>query len=84
MKAINPEWTAYNNLNNEGGEGFNPHDKHIAASDGEPLWSILDDKQYRLMRIRNGTPTDSERYEELGKEIKELGAAIEIAKKEGA
>lgn len=28
---INPKWTAYNDSMNEGGEGYNPHPKHIAA-----------------------------------------------------
>ncbi len=28
---INPLWTAHNNTYNEGGEGFNPHPKYIAA-----------------------------------------------------
>ena len=83
MNTINPQWTAYNSLNNEGGEGFNPHDKYITAGDGEPLWSILDDQQYRLRRIRTGTSIDDPRYAELGKEIAELNVAIEIAKKEG-
>ncbi len=80
MNTINPEWIAYNNINNEGGEGFNPHSKYVEAENGEPLWSILEGKQYRLKRIKNGTPTGSDRYEELEKEISELGVAIEIAK----
>lgn len=28
---INPKWLAYNNVVNEGGEGYNPHPKYIAA-----------------------------------------------------
>jgi hypothetical protein len=27
-KEINPEWKKYNNLINEGGEGYNPHEKY--------------------------------------------------------
>ena len=27
--AINPDWIRYNNLVNEGGEGYNPHRKYI-------------------------------------------------------
>lgn len=83
MKTINPEFTSYNNINNEGKEGFNPHDKYLASVTSEPLSSILETKQYRLKRIMNGTATESARYEELRKEIAELDAAIEIAEKEG-
>ncbi len=28
---INPKWTEYNDAMNEGGEGYNPHPKYIAA-----------------------------------------------------
>lgn len=28
--TINPAWLAYNNLQNEGGEGYNPHQKWVA------------------------------------------------------
>lgn len=30
--AINPEWKAYNDVMNEGGEGYNPHRKWVAKS----------------------------------------------------
>ena len=30
MTTINPAWTQYNELVNEGGEGYNPHPKFIA------------------------------------------------------
>jgi len=83
MSVVNPEWIAYNNLNNEGGEGYNPHAQYVDGG-GEPLSSILDDKQYRLKRIKNGTTDGSERYEQLVKEIAELDAAIEIAEKQEA
>lgn len=29
--TINPKWLEYNRTNNEGGEGYNPHAKYIAA-----------------------------------------------------
>lgn len=32
MSKINPAWKAYNDLINEGGEGFNPHPKYIAST----------------------------------------------------
>ncbi len=47
MSTINPLWTAYNNLVNEGGEGYNPHPKYIGGSD-EPQWSILGEQADRL------------------------------------
>jgi hypothetical protein len=28
---INPEWVRYNNLHNEGAEGYNPHQKWLSA-----------------------------------------------------
>ena len=28
-KSLNPEWLAYNNLVNEGGDGYNPHPKYV-------------------------------------------------------
>jgi hypothetical protein len=30
--ALNPEWKKYNDFQNEGGEGFNPHQKWIVES----------------------------------------------------
>lgn len=29
MNAINPAWKQYNDINNEGGEGYNPHPKFV-------------------------------------------------------
>jgi hypothetical protein len=46
-QAMNPLWTAYNNAMNEGGEGYNPHEKFVGVGAGEPLWSKLGDKAYR-------------------------------------
>ena len=31
MTIINPKWAEYNRVVNEGGEGYNPHPKYIAA-----------------------------------------------------
>jgi hypothetical protein len=28
-KQVNPAWTQYNDINNEGGEGYNPHPKFL-------------------------------------------------------
>jgi hypothetical protein len=82
MKTINPLWTAYNNLQNEGGEGYNPHDKYITTGGGEPEWSKLDDRKYRLIRIMAGTSIYDPRYEEMEKEVETLTAAIKIAQAE--
>jgi hypothetical protein len=38
---INPEWTAYNNLHNEGGEGYNPHPKHLSATCNDASLGII-------------------------------------------
>jgi hypothetical protein len=36
MNTINPKWLAYNNVMNEGGEGYNPHPKYIARAAARP------------------------------------------------
>lgn len=81
-KTINPLWTAYNNLHNEGGEGYNPHEKYITTGGGEPLWSKMDDRKYRLLRIMEGTSTSDPRYAEMESEVETLTAAIKIAQAE--
>lgn len=81
-KSVNPLWTAYNNLFNEGGEGYNPHDQYITTGSGEPEWSKLDDRKYRLLRIMEGTSTSDPRYAEMEKEVETLTAAIKIAQAE--
>lgn len=78
MTKINPLWTAYNNLHNEGGEGYNPHEKFIGADSGEPLWSRLMDRRDRVERIIVGTSTSDPRYKELDAELATLNAAIKI------
>ncbi len=81
-KSVNPLWTAYNNLGNEGGEGYNPHDQYITTGGGEPEWSKLDDRKYRLLRIMEGTSTSDPRYAEMEAEVETLTAAIKIAQAE--
>lgn len=81
-KTINPLWTAYNKLHNEGGEGYNPHEKYITTGGGEPLWSKMDDRKYRLLRIMEGTSTSDPRYAEMEAEVETLTAAIKIAQAE--
>lgn len=78
---INPLWTAYNNLYNEGGEGYNPHDQYACDdADGEPLWSRLDGEKYRLLRVMQGTSTADPRYAELERELQTVEAALKIAR----
>lgn len=78
--TINPMWTAYNNLYNEGAEGYNPHDKYLGDSTDEPLWSKLGTRRSRLIRIMEGTSTSDPRYAEMDKEVATLTAAIKIAR----
>lgn len=77
--AINSLWLAYNNLQNEGGEGYNPHDKYI-SNDEEPEWSRLDDQRSRLIRRLEITSTSDARYAEIEAEIATLEAAVKISK----
>lgn len=37
MATINPKWAEYNRVMNEGGEGYNPHSKYIAAAISAPI-----------------------------------------------
>jgi len=81
-EQINPRWVAYNNLLNEGAEGYNPYQKYIQVGD-VPQWYALDDKRARLMRIMEGTSTSDTRYSKMESEIRELEAAIKISQTEG-
>ena len=80
MSNINPLWTACNKINNEGGEGYNPHDQYIETSDGPPEWIKLDGEQYRLRCRMNGTSMSDPRYAAMKKEYDELEMAVEIAR----
>lgn len=73
----NPMWIAYNNLYNEGGEGYNPYPREIETSD-EPEWSRLMDRRDKVERIMDATSIDSPRYAELERELATLTAAIRI------
>jgi len=66
----------YNDLHNEGGEGYNPYPKRTESK--EPRWSILEGKISRAIRIQNGTSTQDARYEELKKEIETLEAELSV------
>lgn len=77
MSKLNPMWIAYNNLHNEGGEGYNPHEQYITES-GEPTWSKLMDRQHKVERIMDVTSIDDPRYAELAAELATLKAAIKL------
>lgn len=83
MRQVNPLWAAYNNLHNEGGEGYNPHDQYIDTGSGEPEWSKLDDRRWRLINRLNATSTDDPSYTQMEAEIETLSEAIKIAKDKG-
>ena len=77
----NPEWTAYNQIHNEGGEGYNPHPQYIEGR-GEPEWSKLAGRIARVERIMDATSASSPRYAELESELAVLRAAAKIARAE--
>ncbi|NMG56515.1 hypothetical protein [Aromatoleum aromaticum] len=72
---INPLWKAYNDVMNEGGEGYNPHEQFLGAGKGEPLWSKLLDKIARLQNVANATSDMDPRWKEMMREIEVLKAA---------
>ena len=79
---INPLWTAYNNIHNEGGEGYNPHDQHIETGKGEPLWSKLDERAYRIQNAMNALSESDPIFADFTAELVEVKAALAIAIKE--
>lgn len=70
----------YDNLYNEGGEGFNPYRNH---KDHEPLWSKIEERIAKIQRILNGIgddPFDAARKERLIAEKATLEALYETIK----
>ncbi len=57
MFKINPEWKKYNDFFNEGGEGYNPHQKWI-ADEGKPVdntsATVEQKKSDRLLKDQRG------------------------------
>ena len=51
--AINPKWLAYNDLQNEGGEGYNPHAKWIAKA-AAPVVTSTAASDKRILRDERG------------------------------
>ena len=52
LTKINPAWIAYNDLQNEGGEGYNPHPKYIAAS--TPVATARKSVSVRMLKDERG------------------------------
>jgi len=69
----------YDNLYNEGAEGYNPH-RRGGKESGEPRWSILSGKRSRIMRIMEGTSIHDSRYAELEAELAAVEAEIKADK----
>lgn len=80
MSNINPMWTAYNAVNNEGGEGYNPHSKLVSDSD-EPEWSILEERSSKMRRVLNGMSDNDSRYAAKRAEYEATNAAYQAAYK---
>jgi len=78
MTKINPLWTAYNAVMNDGGEGYNPHPQYIGET-AQPMWASLGDQAYRLQRIISGTSNADPRYTELTAELAVVQAAAKDA-----
>ena len=83
MATINPVWTAYNDLHNEGAEGYNPHEKHVETGKGEPLWSKLDSKANKLQDMANMTSDSDPRWQQMMDEVKIFRAAAKAARTQG-
>lgn len=65
---INPEWLAYNNGMNEGGEGFNPHAKwiprqtcEVRSFTGDQLVRDYAGRTVRASKLRESMALDEKR-----------------------
>ena len=68
--------TAYNNLYNEGGEGYNPYPKHVETP--EPLIWQLRGKRDRILHIMESVSTADARYAQLEAEKEAIEVKIKI------
>ncbi|KQP37589.1 hypothetical protein ASF44_14700 [Pseudorhodoferax sp. Leaf274] len=53
--TINPAWKAWNDVQNEGGEGYNPHEKWIAKT-AAPVAAKTPAHLDRMLRQADGRP----------------------------
>ena len=70
-------YTRYNNLHNEGEEGYNPYDRRAAES-AEPRWSVLSGQRSRILRIMEGISISDPRYAEYEAQLAKIEAEIKI------
>ena len=49
-QQINPAWKQYNDINNEGGEGYNPHPKFVGEATAEEALSCTDSAGFAISR----------------------------------
>lgn len=68
----------YNDLFNEGGEGYNPYPKKRAAI---PQWVILSNVRDRILRVIAGVSINDPRYTELTAELAAVEIKLAAAKK---
>jgi len=68
---MNRQEQRYDDLHNEGAEGYNPH---RTKDDGEPEWSRIQEQMARVERIMTGTSTNDPRYAQLEAEYAALEA----------
>lgn len=63
--SINPKWVAYNNLNNEGGEGYNPHPKYIVTGLQQNANTYVDGTR-RKIEISGNTYPHRDLFRKMG------------------
>lgn len=74
----------YDNLFNEGAEGFNPY-RTPKNDGGEPMWSKIEGRMSKVQRLLNGIGNDAfdaSRKARLEAEFAELKIAYEAAEKD--
>ncbi len=70
---LNPEWKKWNDLQNEGGEGYNPHPKWIQADSSSIPSSATPKSSPRLVRDMRGNYISSIKLmEQLKKDERRL------------
>lgn len=50
MTTINPAWKQYNDINNEGGEGYNPHPKFVGQVAAEQVTNCTNASGFAISR----------------------------------
>ena len=60
--AINPKWAEYNRSMNEGGEGYNPHPKFLAAA---PVATVRTTGAARMIAGKMRTEAEALRFAKI-------------------